>query len=237
MARTKKTNNTADVVEQEIDLRSVFDYEVPKPEEFNFGPEKSQIKVTTHPVISASNWVLMAREIADTILPDGATDLSNYTPELLSVARRYAVIKYFSDFKVPNGDAFWLLVNYTSLYDDIIDRIRFNDVRAIFEAADKLIAARLQRIGGNGDLSNIGQTIIGALNKLAEKFSSVDFNEFVSALSKLPNGEAVSTEALVDAILSTKPEPASDVLRDENGEAVTKQTQSAATRPRTRAKK
>ena len=130
-----------------------------------------------------------------------------------------------------------MLVNYTSLYDDIIDRIRFNDVRAIFEAADNLIAARLQRIGGKGDLSNIGQTIIGALNKLTEKFSSVDFNEFVSALSKLPNGEAVSTEALVDAILSTKAEPPSDVLKDENGEPVTKQTQNAAIKPRTRAKK
>lgn len=205
MPRTKKAKETAENKAPEIDYSPVFDIQVPRPETFNFGPATNPIPVTTVPVLTASQWVMMAREIADSVIRRDAKDLSDYSPELLVVARRYAVIKYFSNFELPDGgaNAFWLLVNYTALYDDIIDRIRFNDVKAIFDAADKLISARLQKICSKGDLYDAATVISGAVNKLGEKFSSVDFNGFIQAMSKLPEGEKLSVNSLVDAILAT----------------------------------
>ena len=64
MPRTKKAKETAENKAPEIDYSPVFDIQVPRPETFNFGPATNPIPVTTVPVLTASQWVMMAREIA-----------------------------------------------------------------------------------------------------------------------------------------------------------------------------
>ena len=109
---------------------------------YNSGTE-NELKITVVSAIPHTKRTAMIMEIVSLNFANEIVDVDSYMPTALELSRRYAVLKYYTDLKFPSDiDELWLILNHTSIYDDVVEFVGV-DIAKIFDEADKMISAKL----------------------------------------------------------------------------------------------
>lgn len=152
-------------------------------------------------VVSAIPYTKRTRMIAEIVSLNFAGDAANiddYMSSSLDFARKYTVLKYYTDLKLPtNIDELWLVLNYTTIYKDVVDFVG-EDIVQIFNEADKMIDAKVSHLTHKTELSLFLGTISKAMEQFGVSLENIDFSELMGNLKGLPSGSA---QELVGAIL------------------------------------
>lgn len=175
---------------------------------YNEGTE-NEFKIIIKSAIPYTKRTALINELVSLNFTGNASHIDDYMPSALTFARKYAVIRYYSDLKLPTElDELWLVINHTSIFDDIYDFVG-EDIDMIFYEADKLIAAKLSYLANQSDMN----LFLGKISKVVESFSAslkdVDVHKLISVLG---NMSQFSSDELVNSILK--------VNQDENKESI-----------------
>ena len=145
----------------------------------------------------------MVREIIDGVFMDGKDSVNTYVPEFLTLLQKYAVIKYFTDLQLPTKlDDMWLVLNYTSLYDDVVQIVGESEIKDIFDAANKAIDTYRQYLVSKTDMHSFMDKIGGVLKDFEGRIPQEDITEIVSKIKDMPKGG--SLQDLITGLLGKK---------------------------------
>ena len=169
---------------------------------YNEGTE-DELKVVVVSAIPYTKRTVLISELVALNFAGDASHINDYMPSALEFARKYTIVRYYSDLKLPtNLDELWLILNHTSIFQDIYDFVG-DDIDKIFDEADKQIEAKLAYLANQSDLN----LFLGNISKVVEKFGDalkdVDIHKLISVLG---NMSQFSSEELVDSILKVKPD-------------------------------
>lgn len=186
MKKTKTVNNNT------AQLKAYFEAKAPRMKELKYGEGEKEFVVNVYPVLPFSKRVEMVREIVNGVFMDGRDTVSTYVPEFLSLLQKYTVIKFFTDLDLPRQlDEMWLVLNYTSIYDDVVEAVGAADINDIFEAANKSIDTYRQYLTTKTDVNSLMNKIGGALTDIESKIPQEDLTKITAALKDIPQGASL----------------------------------------------
>lgn len=164
---------------------------LPQEKELHYGEGENEITVKVHFVISLDTQAKMVNEIKDGVFLGDADSINDYMPEYLGFWQRYSVVSNLTDFPLPKkAEDAWMILKYTSLYDDVMeavgDKCRYH-IFEVFDSADNAIRARLQYLATKTDTNKF-------LKKMAETVDPL--NEAIGDSSELLKAFGESTDGL-----------------------------------------
>lgn len=113
------------------------------------------------------------------------------------------VVKNFTDIQLPDKlDDLWLLLNYTAIYDDVVNAVGSEDINDIFDAANKAIDTYRQYLATKTDISSFMDKIGGVLSDFEGKVSKDDIAEITSKIKNVPAGSTL--QSIIGSIFSNK---------------------------------
>lgn len=193
-----KTNKNS---QQKKALKALIQEQAKKPVELTYGEGENELVIKVMPVISFTQRSEMVKFIVDSVFTDGIETVQSYTPEYGKLAKRYAVIQYFTDLKVPEKlDDLWLIVNHTSIYQDVVDIVG-DDVADIFREADLAINAKRDYLTHKTDFNKLISKIGDTVDSLGKEFSGTDLTALLEIFKGIPN---MSETQIIDGILKAK---------------------------------
>ena len=189
------------------DLLKIIDWHKIEPSEIVYknGEDKQIIRVFHQ--ISLANRIQMIKEIFDMVFdneqdnPKGKPmNIDAYHPELLTFAKRCAVITYFTDIELPNdlGELSELVMN-TEIYSDVMKKVH-RVVNEIFEEADDMIDAHKQSLLANRNFNSVMSKINTAIDTLTAQFKDVNVDELKGIISQL---KGVDANNIIQTILNS----------------------------------
>lgn len=185
---SKKTNVVKAFISSQIDE--------PKELKYDLG-DAGELVVKVMPVLPFIKRAEMVRMIASLVFINDGKSINDYMPEYIELSKRLNVVSYFTDFKIPKDiNDVWLVLNYTSLYDDVV-KIVGADIDRIFQEADALIESRRRYLENKTDLNTLFEKITGKLDEFSTQFDENDIQSMMKVIEKIPN---FSTENVVKAI-------------------------------------
>lgn len=193
-----KTNKNS---QQKKALKALIQEQAKKPVALTYGEGENELVIKVMPVISFTQRSEMVKFIVDSVFTDGIETVQSYTPEYGKLAKRYAVIQYFTDLKVPEKlDDLWLIVNHTSIYQDVVDIVG-DDVADIFREADLAINAKRDYLTHKTDFNKLISKIGDTVDSLGKEFSGTDLTALLEIFKGIPN---MSETQIIDGILKAK---------------------------------
>lgn len=184
-----------------IEIRQPFAEQVKKvkPVFLQYGTD--EVKVT--PLLPFGKRAEMINDIVGLVFGYDNNTINNYCPQYIKLAKRYVLVEYYTDYKLPQVlDDAWVILNYTSLYDDVLACLG-DDIFDIFNEADEAIAARRGYLENKTDINALAEKLISGLENVGTQFSNIDLN---SLMEILKNFSQTSPEDLVKSILKAKKE-------------------------------
>lgn len=160
--------------------------------------EETELIVKVHPVLPFSKRTELIRRIVDWAFMNEGKTLNDYNPEFVEFSKRSNIISYFTDFEVPKRvNEAWLVLNYTSLYDDVI-KIVGSDIERILAEADEIIKVRVNYLERKTDLNDFFERIAKKIETYGEDFSGENLQKIVKLAENLPN---LSSENIIKSII------------------------------------
>lgn len=194
--KTKKANIRS------AQLNAFLDAQLKQEKILEYGEGETLLRVKVNPLLSFGERAKMVRQIVDMAFVGDEQTVTSYAPEYIRLAKMFMVIQFYTDFKIPKDiNSAWLFINYTSLYNDVVDYVGAEEINAIFTDADLAINSRLRYLENKTDLNLLFSKILKGVEGLGAQFENVNVNELIETFKKLPQN---STEDLVGAILKTK---------------------------------
>lgn len=142
--------------------------------EYKIGDEI--ITINVRPVISLENRMMMINEIFDGVVGNNAISIEDYTPQYAVFIKKMVAINYFTDYKLPKGlDEAWAVINYTPIFRDV-DSVVGEDLRYIFEDADRLIESRVRFLENKTTINKLLDKISKAFDKITGLFDGEDID-------------------------------------------------------------
>lgn len=185
---SKKTNVVKAFISSQIDE--------PKELKYDLG-DAGELVVKVIPVLPFVKRAEMVRMIADLVFINEGKSINDYMPEYVELSKRLNIVSYFTDFKMPKDiNDVWLVLNYTSLYDDVA-KIVGADIDKIFQEADALIESRRRYLENKTDLNTLFEKITGKLDEFSTQFDENDIQSMMKVIEKIPN---FSTENIVKTV-------------------------------------
>lgn len=184
MKRSKNENkNTAQI-------RALVETSAPRVGELKYGEGETELIVKVYPVLPFTKRMEMVREIVDGVFMDAKDSLKSYMPEYRTFLERYAVIKFFTDLALPTKlDDMWLVLKYTTIYDDVVNLIGKADIEDIFDAANKAIDTYRQYLVAKTDVNSLMNKIGDVLSDFEGRVPQEDIEAITSKIKDLsPNG-------------------------------------------------
>lgn len=192
----KKTNTNAKVKNA---LKALIETQAVKPQKLTYGEGETELTVVVTPVIPFTKRTEMINFIVDSAFTMGIETIQSYTPQYVKLAKRCAVLQYYTDLKMPTKlNDLWMIVNHTSIYRDVIDIVG-EDIHDIFKEADLAIAAQRDYLTHKTDLNNLFGKLGGAVGNM--NFSKEELTELLNVFKNMPN---LSEDQLIDGILKFK---------------------------------
>lgn len=186
MKRTKNANNNT------TQIKALIEASAPKVKELKYGSGENELTINVYPVIPFTKRVEMIREIADGVFMDSKDSVNTYVPEYLTLLQKYAVIKHFTDLKLPTKlDDMWLVLNYTSIYDDVVKLVGVGEIQDIFDAANKAIDTYRQYLTTKTDVNSLMNKIGSVLSDFEGKIPQEDIKEITSKIKDIPKGSSL----------------------------------------------
>lgn len=196
---SKKTNIVKAFISSQIDE--------PKELKYDLG-DAGKLVVKVMPVLPFVKRAEMVRMIASLVFINEGKSINDYMPEYIELSKRLNVLSYFTDFKMPKDiNDVWLVLNYTSLYDDVVKMVGV-DIDRIFQEADALIESRRHYLENKTDLNTLFEKITGKLDDFSTQFDENDIQSMMKMIEKIPN---FSTENVVKAIANIEKEPEGNI--------------------------
>lgn len=196
---SKKTNVVKAFISSQIDE--------PKELKYDLG-DAGKLVVKVMPVLPFVKRAEMVRMIASLVFINEGKSINDYMPEYIELSKRLNVVSYFTDFKMPKDiNDVWLVLNYTSLYDDVVKMVGV-DIDRIFQEADALIESRRRYLENKTDLNTLFEKITGKLDEFSTQFDENDIQSMMKVIEKIPN---FSTENVVKAIANIGKEPEGNI--------------------------
>lgn len=197
MKNTKNGNNNT------AQIKAFVEASAPKVTELKYGEGEKELAIKVYPVLPFMKRTEMVREIIDGVFMDGKDSVNTYVPEFLTLLQKYAVIKYFTDLQLPTKlDDMWLVLNYTSLYDDVVQIVGESEIKDIFDAANKAIDTYRQYLVSKTDMHSFMDKIGGVLKDFEGRIPQEDITEIVSKIKDMPKGG--SLQDLITGLLGKK---------------------------------
>lgn len=196
---SKKTNVVKAFISSQIDE--------PKELKYDLG-DAGKLVVKVMPVLPFVKRAEMVRMIASLVFINEGKSINDYMPEYIELSKRLNVVSYFTDFKMPKDiNDVWLVLNYTSLYDDVVKMVGV-DIDRIFQEADALIESRRRYLENKTDLNTLFEKVTGKLDEFSTQFDENDIQSMMKVIEKIPN---FSTENVVKAIANIEKEPEGNI--------------------------
>lgn len=159
--------------------------------------DAGELVVKVMPVLPFIKRAEMVRMIADLVFINEGKSINDYMPEYVELSKRLNIVSYFTDFKMPKDiNDVWLVLNYTSLYDDVA-KIVGADIDKIFQEADALIESRRRYLENKTDFNTLFEKITGKLDEFSTQFDENDIQSMMKVIEKIPN---FSTENIVKTV-------------------------------------
>lgn len=194
MDNQEMENNTANV-------RAFVERSVPAARVLEYGEGENTLKVVVNPMLPFADRTHLVRDIVDMVFMDDGKTIGTYSPEYLKIAQRYNVVKYYTNFPLPATlDSLWLVLNYTTLYDDVVKCVG-SDIDDILREANEIIAAKKDYLVHASDVNAFMDKISNSLDSFGKQFSASDISSVLETLKKLPS---VSPEQMVQAVLNAQ---------------------------------
>lgn len=191
---SKKTNNVRGFIESQMVETQELKYKI---------GETDELIVNVMPILPFTKRAEMVRTIASLVFINDGKTIDDYMPEYIELSKRLNVISYFTDFKMPKDiNDVWLVLNYTTLFDDVV-KIVGTDVYNIFAEADELIKARKHYLENKTDLNMLFAKLMNKLDEFGTQFNENDIQTIMKMLEKMPN---LSSENIVKAIANIEKE-------------------------------
>lgn len=191
---SKKTNNIRGFIESQMVEAQELKYKI---------GETDELIVKVMPILPFTKRAEMVRTIASLVFINDGKAIDDYMPEYIELSKRLNVISYFTDFKMPKDiNDVWLVLNYTTLFDDVV-KIVGADVYNIFAEADELIKARKHYLENKTDLNMLFAKLMNKLEEFGTQFNENDIQTIMKMLEKMPN---LSSENIVKAIANVEKE-------------------------------
>jgi hypothetical protein len=198
MSKTKKDENMNKI-------KAFISGQAAKPQTISYPLEDgNELTVNVMPVLPFSKRAEMVRMIAGVVFINNGEHINDYMPEYLKLAQKISVISYYTDFKLPAdvNDA-WLVLNSTTLFDDVI-KIVGDDIADVFAEANKLISAKVSYLVNKTDLNSFLNKVTEKLNTFSSQFTEQDLSSIMKMLEKLPKD--VTPENIVKAVTAVEEE-------------------------------
>lgn len=197
MKKTKNVNNNT------AQIRALVEASAPKVTELKYGEGDKEIVIKVYPVLPFMKRTEMVREIVDGVFMDEKDSVNTYVPEFLTLLQKYAAIKYFTDLQLPTKlDDMWLVLNYTSIYEDVVKIVGEVEIKDIFDAANKAIDTYRQYLVSKTDIHSLMDKIGGVLKDFEGRIPQEDITEIASKIKEMPKG--ASLQELISGLLGEK---------------------------------
>lgn len=197
MKKTKTENKNA------AQLKAFFEANAPTKKELKYGEGDNEFVINVYPVLPFSARMEMVRQIVNGVFMNERTSVNDYVPEFLILLQKYTVVKFYTDLELPTSlDDMWLVLNYTSLYDDIVKEVGADEIADIFDAANKAIDTYRQYLAAKTDTNALVKKIGDMLGDLNGVTSEGILDRFADALQNLPEG--VSLQDLLGGLIGNR---------------------------------
>lgn len=199
MNKLKTENNN------ESQTRKFIEYYAPKIVDLKYEYGDKQFTFKVFPVLPFTKRMEMIKEIVDGVFIGGKNSVNGYAPEFLTFLRRYTVIKNYTDLNLPKKiDDIWLVLNYTPIYNDVVKAVGEDEIKDVFDAADKAIDTYRQYVAAKTDMHSlfdkIGETLSGFEGKLSEEA----LDELASKAKELTNGSSSNLTDIIGSLVANK---------------------------------
>jgi hypothetical protein len=166
------------------------------------GNEK--IKVHIRKKVSFYSWIAMVQEIVGFAFDDKLEIIDGFQPQNLAYAKKYAIIKGFTDYEFPeitneSIEDIWQIVNYSGLYD-VVASFAKRDVNEILAEADKMIQAKVDYLSNKTDLNALIDKFSKGLDSFSSQFTNMDANDVLEMVKKL---QGVSADDIIGSMVKS----------------------------------
>lgn len=184
MKKSKNENNNT------AQIRALVETTAPRVGELKYGEGETELVIKVYPVLPFTKRMEMVREIVDGVFMDEKDSVKTYVPEYRTLLERYTVIKFFTDLTLPTKlDDMWLVLKYTTIYEDVVKLVGEADIEDIFDAANKAIDTYRQYLVAKTDVNSLMNKIGGVLSDFEGRVPQEDIEAITSKIKDLaPNG-------------------------------------------------
>ncbi len=184
-------------------LKSLFETNAPKSSELVYSIGDEELKIKVNPIISFTKRIQLVREIVDSVFMDNKNTVHTYAPEILTLVKRHAVIKYFTDLSLPDKlDDMWLILNYTSIYQDVIEIVGIREIESIFKDAEDIIEVYKQYLATKTDANIFMDKITEFVSNIKSKINEESISKALSTFEKMSQG--TDLKDIANAFLENK---------------------------------
>lgn len=157
-------------------IKTFIKTNLPSSVKLEFGEGENAFSINVKKVISFTTKVAMVRELADLVFMENENGEREYVPEVLSLAEKYMILKYFTDIEMSEDiNDIWYLVNYTKLYDSVEKAIGMDNVCDLLVEAEAIIEIYKSKM--NNPLGNIDSLFDEAVNTLIDNDKDLNINK------------------------------------------------------------
>lgn len=188
-----KKSKTTDIV----NLIKTMEKPVAKIIEYGEGEDK--VIIETYPTIPFTKRSELIQYIVNLVFDmSDDTSVINYQPQYKELAKRYAVVHFYSNATFPtNIDSMWLILTKTDIFSDVCKNIE-DDLDLIFKEADELIEARKAYLIQHKDFDDLKAKISNAINEVTTKFEGFDIEKI---MSQFPNLEGLQASDIMGTLM------------------------------------
>lgn len=166
------------------------------------GDEKIEVHIKNK--VSFYEWIAMVQEIVSFAFDDKLEIIDGFQPQNLVYAKKYAIIKGFTDYKFPEItnttiEKIWEIVNYSGLYD-VVASFAKRDVDEILVEADKMIQAKVDYLSNKTDLNALIDKFSKGLDSFSSQFTNLDASDVLEVVKKL---QGVSAEDIIGTMVKS----------------------------------
>lgn len=189
MRKTKKNTALRTLIESQLEGTKQLVY--------NEGTE-NELKVKVYIAIPFNKRTEMIMEIVSWCFAKNPVSIEDYRPMSLEFSKRYAVLSYFTDLKLPEDlNELWLVLNHTPIYDDVVN-ILGEQLWTIFDEAAMAIDAKVRYLTHKSDLNLFLNNISKVVESFGENLAGIDISSLARILTSL---KGVSNDDIIDGIL------------------------------------
>lgn len=183
----KRKENKNEYVNVDVS-KEVFDIleKIAKPiSKLTYGEGENKLTIEVNPQPPIVKRIATQKIAANLLFNNKAPGIDAYEPFYYDLALRYGIILCYTNLILPNLDYAWTILNYSTIYTDVLEIIGEAEVDKFARDLRELIDARKQSIIHSINWINILDDIMDMLRDLGKNFKDLDINATLKGLKDI----------------------------------------------------